>query len=81
MEITVRFFASTRDAVGAGAINLTFDGDLTAAELLDRLIVDYPRIAGFRGTGKVAVNTEFRPVDWQLQDGDEVCLIPPVSGG
>lgn len=81
MEITVRFFASTRDAVGAGAINLTFDGDLTTAELLDRLVADYPRIAGFRGTGKIAVNTEFRPAGWQLHDGDEVCLIPPVSGG
>jgi molybdopterin converting factor subunit 1 len=29
----------------------------------------------------VAVNQEYADLDWALQEGDEVALLPPVSGG
>ena len=37
----------------------------------------------FEGAGRlvVAVNGEYVPMDHVLADGDEVALIPPVSGG
>ncbi|HII40954.1 MAG TPA: MoaD/ThiS family protein, partial [Thermoplasmata archaeon] len=41
----------------------------------------YPRLAPHRKTLKVAVNQAFADPGVVLRDGDEVALLPPVSGG
>jgi molybdopterin synthase catalytic subunit len=82
MLVRVRLFAILRERAGAEALELeladgaTVDDVLAAAgarqglaELLDRLPV------------AVAVNREYAPRDRRLGAGDEVALIPPVSGG
>lgn len=49
--------------------------------LLQRLVSDYPRLAGLARFLMVAVNTEYTTLEQTLQPGDEVAFIPPVSGG
>ena len=53
----------------------------TSATLMERLSDLHPGL--FKGGGRlvVAVNGEYVPMDHALGDGDEVALIPPVSGG
>ena len=74
MEVTVRLFAGLRERAGWSertVADVTQVGDVWAALGLG----DEP--AGLL----YAVNREYAPRERQLADGDEVALIPPVSGG
>lgn len=81
MRIIVRFFAGHRDIVGAGELRLTLEDGATVGTLWERLVADYPRLAGYRGRLLYAVNQQFATPADPLRDGDEVAFIPPVSGG
>jgi molybdopterin converting factor small subunit len=49
--------------------------------LLDGLCAEFPKLARLRPALRVAVNREYAAEEAGLSDGDEVALIPPVSGG
>ncbi|MGH2855889.1 MAG: molybdenum cofactor biosynthesis protein [Solirubrobacteraceae bacterium] len=76
MDVTVKLFASLRERAGAGELTLRLrDGarvDDALAALRDR-VGDVPFV--------LAVNREYAPADLALSAGDELALIPPVSGG
>lgn len=74
MRVTVRLFAGLRERAGWSEREL--DGVATVAEIWPRLGL------GEEPQGLLyAVNREYAPADQALADGDEVALIPPVSGG
>ena len=54
--------------------------DATVGDLAESMVRDY---AVIQDSTKlvVAVNEEYQDHDFALSDGDEVALIPPVSGG
>lgn len=81
MKIKARFFASAREAVGQRELDVEVPEGMTAGDLLLRLIADYPRLAGHAGTLRLAVNEAYADPTERLNPGDEVALIPPVSGG
>ena len=81
MRFEVRLFALYRERAGASVAPVELPpgarvGDLTAA-----VRAAYPRLAPPEVRIVVAVNAEYADDDQPLQPGDEVCLIPPVSGG
>lgn len=78
--ITVKFFAAAADAAGRRVVEGDWAG-LTPPELLKRLQAEYPGLARMASSLAIAVNREYAAPDRVLQDGDEVALIPPVSGG
>ena len=80
-RLKVLFFASCREAVGRREADLELDGPLTVAGLIEALCRDHPSLSPLSGTLQVAVNAEYAPRDACLRDGDEIALIPPVSGG
>ncbi len=80
MTVTVLLFASLRERLGRSSVTRAVADGTTAGELLDGLRVDFPALAG-TGRIAVAVNSEYTALDRRLADGDEVALIPPVSGG
>lgn len=53
----------------------------TAADLFEQLIQQFPAIQAARKSIMVARNHEFTDPATELADGDEVALLPPVSGG
>ncbi len=76
MEVTVRLFAGLRELAGTGRRRLTLDDGAPVADVWAALdLGDEP--AGLL----YAVNHEYAPAGRCLADGDEVALIPPVSGG
>lgn len=81
MKVRVRFFAGLRERFGANEFTLELPDGTDVSDALARLAVDYPdaRLTDQRFT--VAVNREFARPDRALADGDEMALIPPVSGG
>lgn len=76
MQVTVRLFAALRERAGRGAIDLDLPDGATAADVWPGLALgdEPPGLA-------VAVNQAYAGRDTVLADGDEVALIPPVSGG
>ena len=81
MHITVRYFAGHRDITGCAEEQVELSAGATVGILWDLLVARYPRLGGYRGRLLYAVNQEFGTLATELQDGDEVALIPPVSGG
>jgi molybdopterin synthase catalytic subunit len=81
MDVTVRLFASLREHAGAGTVPLTLDDGATVAEaiaqLRDGALSGLPENAPF----VAAVAREYVKHDHPLTNGDELALVPPVSGG
>jgi len=80
MRIQVRLFASLRERTGTSKTESSLSSGATVADLLDEL---HERFPALRDCGRVAyaVNSEYAKLEHELADGDEVALIPPVSGG
>jgi molybdopterin synthase catalytic subunit len=81
MNVTVRLFAVLREQAGAGTLELALaDGatvDDAIAELRRGPLSGLPENAPF----VVAVGREWAPREQELRAGDELALVPPVSGG
>ncbi len=80
MRISVLAFATIRDVLGS-SLTVTITDGATVGDLLIHLQETYPELARWLGSTRVAVNCEYVAGDTVLHDGDEVALIPPVSGG
>ena len=57
------------------------DEGATGADALRWIQTQYPACARFLPSARVAVNQEFVSLDTLLSEGDELAVIPPVSGG
>ncbi len=83
MEVKVLLFAALREAAGMSSRSVSLADGATVGGLLDALARLEPRLAPLVEVPalRVAVNEQFASYDAPLGDGDEVALIPPVSGG
>jgi len=81
MKLDVRFFALYRERAGCSHCSFHLPDGATVADLLAEVRCRFPRLAPAQVQIKVAVDTEFAPPGLVLQESNEVCLIPPVSGG
>ena len=81
MRIEVRYFAGHRDITGRTHEQVELAEPATVASLWALLVERYPRLAPYAGRLLYAVNQEYGTLETQLQPGDEVAFIPPVSGG
>ena len=81
MRFEVRLFALYRERAGASVVAVTLPDGALVGDLVAAVRAAYPRLAPPEVRIVVAVNAEYADDDQPLQAGDEVCLIPPVSGG
>ena len=81
MELSVRFFALYRERAGCSVAQVTVPAESTVADLVATVRELYPRLAPPDVKVVVAVNEEYAEPETLLHPGDEICLIPPVSGG
>ena len=80
MRLTVRLFAGLRERAGAPTLELDVPEPATVADLRGALAAT--PLAGLpERSFIVAVNREYADPGAPVRDGDEVALIPPVSGG
>ncbi len=66
-------------AMSCGRIETAVPAGARVSDLLGTLRAQYPGLAATQGL--IAVNREYVGEQFALHDGDEVALIPPVSGG
>ncbi|MDQ3746039.1 MAG: molybdenum cofactor biosynthesis protein MoaE [Acidobacteriota bacterium] len=82
IRVRLLLFGAAREAAATDEAVLDLGERATAREAFERVLADYPDLRRFRSSLLVAVNQEYaRDLEVELQDGDEIALFPPVSGG
>lgn len=74
-------FAGLREAVGKKEHLLELEGSFTLAEVLARAEAELAPVAAYSGRLVVSRNGERAELDARVEDGDEIALLPPMSGG
>ena len=82
-QITVRvlFFGAARDAVGQSEVDFVLQGSPNAAGAFAQVVASFPGLGRFGRSLLFAVNQEYARPDGAVNEGDELALFPPVSGG
>ena len=81
MRIRVLLFGQLKDIVGKSEDLLELEAGASVSALLAHYGQRFPRIQGLAGSIACAVNQEYAAGGRELREGDEVGLLPPVSGG
>jgi len=80
IRVSVRLFASLREAAGAGRVELSLPAATPVGAVWSHLPEDVRRHGPPEGL-RYALNHEWTLPGAPLRDGDEVALVLPVSGG
>ena len=80
MYLDIHTFGIARDICGGSTFRLELPDQATAGQLKQLLTEQYPRL-GQLASFLLAVNEEYADPDFLLSPGDEIAVIPPVSGG
>jgi molybdopterin synthase catalytic subunit len=81
MNVNISLFAGLHDLVGQRKVTMELAEGATIDQLRDKLAELYPVVVPYLATLVCAVDDEYVTVEHTLKDGDDVALIPPVSGG
>lgn len=81
MIVTVLFFAQARDRAGAGSASLELASGALVRDALDALARRHPALAELWPHLAIAVDGVLVRPEAPLADGNELALLPPVSGG
>ena len=81
MRIHVKLFAIVKERAGVAELPLDLPDTSTVAAAELALKEKFPAIAAFLRQAAYAVNREYVDATTVLHDGDELAIIPPVSGG
>ena len=81
MTITLKLFAILKDRAGLSEKTLELPAGKTASDAADLLANQHPDLKAFLPRVAFAINEEYVASNTELHHGDELALIPPVSGG
>ncbi len=81
MKVSVVAFATASDVLGREALEITLPEGSRLSDLRGELTSRFPELEPIWPRLAVAVGGRLAPVDRELEDGVEVALLPPVSGG
>lgn len=81
MNVTVKLFAAAREIAGAAEVVVEAPAGASVREVRRFLAERLPPLAPLAARSLFAVNAEYADDDRTVAPGDELALIPPVSGG
>ncbi|MGB2924580.1 MAG: MoaD/ThiS family protein [Limnothrix sp.] len=81
ISIKVKLFAIYQETYQAEELQWQLPTTATASDVIERVITEHPQLASWRDVTRLGINMAFVEPKTQLRSGDEVVLIPPVSGG
>jgi molybdopterin converting factor subunit 1 len=79
--VKVLLFGAAADQAGTRQTELPVDAGATLGDLWSVLADQYPGLTPMRDTIAFAVNGEYARAEYKVSTGDEVAVLPPVSGG
>jgi molybdopterin synthase catalytic subunit len=81
LRVRVRLFAMQREIAGTREIELDLPIEASIEDAWTALVERFPRLAPGRPAVRFARNGAYTAAETPLADGDELAMIPPVSGG
>ncbi len=81
INVKLKFFASAREAVGSKGLEMDVESGLKAEDILEIIIDKYPELKDLENQLILAVNKQTGKSDKIVKDGDEIAVLPPVTGG
>ncbi len=81
MTLNIHLFARARELAGSESVPLELAAGATVAKMRALLTERVPALAELLLVSAIAVNHEFAEDSQGLHPGDEIAVIPPVSGG
>jgi molybdopterin converting factor subunit 1 len=81
MIIHLKMFAILRERSGVGEAELQLPEGADVSQAVAEAARQFPKMADLLPAAAVAVNLDYAQRQAVLRDGDELALIPPVSGG
>ena len=81
ITVVVKLFAVYQEVLGLEEIQLSLPNHTPVAEVLEQLLQTHPELKPWQTLTRFGVNLQLVSPETLLRDGDEVVLIPPVSGG
>ncbi|MEC7837623.1 MAG: MoaD/ThiS family protein [Chloroflexota bacterium] len=81
VKITIKFFAKIKEDIGHNKIELVLKSPTKVSEVLETISKDLGVDLSKRKNYMFAKNLEYCSVSELLENGDELAIIPPVSGG
>ncbi len=81
MQITVKLFALMREKAGTDTVCLEVSTGATVQQALALLVSHHAALIPYIANARCSLHMDFVDSDTRLAAGDELVLIPPVSGG
>ena len=81
VRVRIRLFAMQRELAGTRGVEIALPSGATIEDAWSALVARFPSLAPGRAALRFARNGGYAPPETPLGDGDEVAMIPPVSGG
>ena len=81
LRVRVRLFAMQREIAGTREVEIDLREGATIEDAWSALVAQFPNLAPGRAAVRFARNGTYTEAATELVNGDEVAMIPPVSGG
>src|ERR1700754_4682196 len=81
IKITILLFVQAREMAGAASLAMQVAPPATVASVFARLTAELPKLAAMERSLLFAVNETYAGREQPLNDGDQLAVLPPVSGG
>ena len=81
MKVKVKYFAVCREMFNRDEEEMELAEGAVLMDILKRLEGEWPEIPEYYQAMQMSVNWEYATEQTKLSDGDEIALIPPVTGG
>ena len=81
MRVRVLLFGQLKDIVGRQEDSLDLQPGASLSAVMAHYAELYPKFQGLNSSIACSINQEYAQVSAALKEGDEVGLLPPVSGG
>lgn len=81
MSVTVCFYSYFKELAGCTQTTESLPSGSTLADLFSKLAFRFPKLAAMQKSALMAVGVDYQKRGYELKEGDEVSLFPPVQGG